>query len=101
MIMMNDVIMMRMMTTTMIMICLIGWLVGFFTSSSAARLYHGQVPILTSNNFTCCHTETEWGDHDFCLGRAHYTDTDPTMMMIMMMMMMIRMMMLTTIVLHQ
>ena len=22
--------------------------------------------------------ETEWGDHDFCLSRSHYTDTDPT-----------------------
>ena len=22
--------------------------------------------------------ETEWGDHDFCLRRSHYTDTDPT-----------------------
>ena len=22
--------------------------------------------------------ETEWGDHDFCLSRSHYADTDPT-----------------------
>ena len=22
--------------------------------------------------------ETELGDHDFCLSRSHYTDTDPT-----------------------
>ena len=22
--------------------------------------------------------ETERGDHDFCLSRSHYTDTDPT-----------------------
>ena len=31
-------------------------LFGFFTSSSATRLYHQQVPRLTSDNFMCCHT---------------------------------------------
>ena len=25
-----------------------------------------------------CHTETEQGDHDLCLSRSLYTDTDPT-----------------------
>ena len=54
-----------------------GWLVGFLTSSSTTRLYRGRVPRLTSDNFTCCHTG-EWGDHDFCLTRSHYTDTHPT-----------------------
>ena len=29
-----------------------------------------------SDIFTCCHTETKRGDHDFCLSRSHYTDTD-------------------------
>ena len=53
-------------------------LLGFFTSSSTTRLCRGRVPRLTSDNFTCCHTETERGDHDFCLSRTHYTDTDPT-----------------------
>ena len=46
------------------------------TSSSATRLSRGRVPRLTSDNFTCCHTETERGDHDFCLSRSHYADTD-------------------------
>ena len=31
---------------------LVGWLVGFLTSSSATRLYHARVPKLTSDNFT-------------------------------------------------
>ena len=37
----------------------------------------GRVPRLTSDNFMCCHTETEGVDHGFCLSRSHYTDTDP------------------------
>ena len=32
------------------------WLVGFFTSWSATRLFRERVPRLTSDNFTCCHT---------------------------------------------
>ena len=56
------------------------WLVGFLTSSSATRLFHRRVPRLTSDNFTCCHTETKRGDHDFCLRQSYYdyTDTDTT-----------------------
>ena len=54
------------------------WLVGFLTSSSATRLYRKWVPRLTSDNFMCCHIETERGDHDFSLSRSHYTDMDPT-----------------------
>ena len=53
-------------------------LVGFLTPSSSTRLYHGRIPRLTSDNFTCCHTETKRGDHDFCLSQSHYTDTYPT-----------------------
>ena len=50
-------------------VCLVGWLVGFLTSSTT-RLYRGRVPRLTSDNFTCCPThETELGDHDFGLSR--------------------------------
>ena len=33
------------------------WLVGFFTSSSITGLYRERVPTLTSDNFTCCHTQ--------------------------------------------
>ena len=45
---------------------------------SATRLSCGQLSRLTSNNFICCHTETEREDHDFCLSLSHYTDTNPT-----------------------
>ena len=47
--------------------CLFVGLGGFLTSSSATRLSRGQVQRLTSDNFTCCHTETEQRDHDFRL----------------------------------
>ena len=61
-----------------LLVCLFGWLVGFLTSSSTTRLYRGKIPRLTSDNFTCCHTRDWAGDHDFCLSRSHYTDTNPT-----------------------
>ena len=47
-------------------------LFGFFTSSSVTRLNLARVPRLTSDNCTCCHTDSERGDHDFCLSRSHY-----------------------------
>ena len=50
----------------------------FFKSLSAARLSRGRDPRLTSDNFTCCHSETEQGDPDFYHSRPHYTDTDTT-----------------------
>ena len=56
---------------------LLGWLVAK-SPSSVTRLSRGRVPRLMSENFTCCHTETEQEDHDFCLSRSHYTDIDPT-----------------------
>ena len=46
------------------------------TFSSATRLSRGRVTRLKSDNFTCCHTGTKRGDHDSCLSRSHYTDTD-------------------------
>ena len=33
----------------------------FLASSSTTRLYSGQVPRLTSDNFTCCHTRDRAG----------------------------------------
>ena len=36
-------------------------LVGFLTSSSATSVYHGRVPRLTSDNFSCCHTRDRAG----------------------------------------
>ena len=49
------------------------WLIGFLTFSSTTRLYPRQVPRQTPDTH-----ETELGDHDFCLSRPHYTDTDLT-----------------------
>ena len=58
---------------------LVGWLVGFLTSSSTTRLYRGRAPRQERLTILCAAThETELGDHDFCLSRSHYTDTDPT-----------------------
>ena len=37
-------------------IWLVGWLVGFLTSSSTSRLYVRRVPRLKSEIFTCCYT---------------------------------------------
>ena len=42
---------------------------GSLTSSSTTRLYRGRVQTDVWN-FTCCHTVTERGDHDFCLSRS-------------------------------
>ena len=44
-----------------LLVCLFVWLVGFLTSSLTTRLYRGQVPRLTSDNFTCCHTRDRVG----------------------------------------
>ena len=33
---------------------------------------------ICSNNFTCCHTETEIADRTFHLTQSQYTDTGPT-----------------------
>ena len=67
----------------MMMICLF----GFLTSSSTTGLYRGRAPRQERLTILRAAThETELGDHDFCLSRSHYTDTDPTCMMMMMMM---------------
>ena len=54
-------------------------LFGFLTSSSTTRLYRGRAPRQERLTILRGAThETELGDHDFCLSRSHYTDTDPT-----------------------
>ena len=54
-------------------------LFGFLTSSSTTRLYGGRAPRQERLTILRAAThETELGDHDFCLSRSHYTDTDPT-----------------------
>ena len=57
-------------------VCLFVW---FLTSSSTTRLYRGRAPRQERLTISRAAThETELGDHDFCLSRSHYTDTDPT-----------------------
>ena len=57
----------------------VGWLFGFLTSSSTTRLYRGRAARQERLTILRAAThETELGDHDFCLSRSHYTDTDPT-----------------------
>ena len=60
-------------------VCLFVCLFGFLTSSSITRLYRGRAPRQERLTISRAAThETELGDHDFCLSRSHYTDTDPT-----------------------
>ena len=60
-------------------IYMLGWLVGFLTSSSTTRLYRGRAPRQERLTILRAAThEIELGDHDFCLSRSHYTVTDPT-----------------------
>ena len=60
-------------------VCLFVCLFGFLTSSSTTRLYRGRAPRQERLTILRAAThETELGDHDFCLSRSHYTDTDPT-----------------------
>ena len=59
--------------------CLFVCLFGFLMSSSTTRLYRGRAPRQERLTILRAAThETELGDHDFCLSRSHYTDTDPT-----------------------
>ena len=47
-----------------------GWLIGFLTSSSTARLLSGTGPKSERlTNLRPATLETELGDHDFCLSR--------------------------------
>ena len=56
-----------------------GWqvclLVGCLTSQQQASVSQGRI---CSDNFTCCHTETEVADQTFYLTQSQYTDTGPT-----------------------
>ena len=62
-----------------VLVCLFVCLFGFLTSSSTTRLYRGRAPRQERLTILRAAThETELGDHDFCLSRSHYTDTDPT-----------------------
>ena len=45
------------------------------TSQQQASVSHGRI---CSDNFKCCHTETEVADPTFHLTQSQYTDTEPT-----------------------
>ena len=49
--------------------------VGCSTSQQQASVPQGRI---CSDNFTCCHTETEVADQTFYLTQSQYTDTRPT-----------------------
>ena len=51
------------------------WLVGCLTSQKIAIVSQGRI---CSDNFTCCHTETEVADQTFYLTQSQYTDTGQT-----------------------
>ena len=50
-------------------------LVGCLTSQQHASVSQGQI---CTDNFTCCHTETEAADPTFRPTQSQYTDTGPT-----------------------
>ena len=50
-------------------------LVGCLTSQQHASVSRGRI---CTDNFTCCHTETEVADQTFHLTQSQYTDTGPT-----------------------
>ena len=50
-------------------------LVGCFTSQQQASVSQGRSG---TDNFLCCHTETEVADQTFYLTHLQYTDTGPT-----------------------
>ena len=53
-------------------------LFGFLTSSSTTRLYRGRASRQERLTILRAAThETELGDHDFCLSRSHYTESQP------------------------
>ena len=49
--------------------------VGCLTSQQQASVSQGRI---CSDNFTCCHTDTEVADPTFCLIQSQYTDTGLT-----------------------
>ena len=51
------------------------WLVGCLTSQQHASVSQGRI---SSDNFTCCHTEIEVAYQTFHLTQSQYTDTRPT-----------------------
>ena len=53
----------------------VGLLVGCLTSQQHASVSQGRI---STDNFTCCHTDIEVADPTFYLTQSQYTDTGPT-----------------------
>ena len=54
---------------------LVGWLLACLMSQQQASVSQGRI---CSDNFMCCHTETEVADPTFYLTQSQYTDNRPT-----------------------
>ena len=57
-------------------ICLVGWFLNVLVNFYVISLTGPKTERLTM--LRAVTHETELGDHDFCLSRSHYTDTDLT-----------------------
>ena len=56
-------------------VCLVGWFFNVLVNYKAISRTGPKTECLTI--LRAATHETELGDHDFCLRRSHYTDTDP------------------------
>ena len=59
------------------MLLLLSFVVAVCCLASKQRASVSQGPIC-ADHCTCCHTETEVADQNFCLTQSQYTDTGPT-----------------------
>ena len=57
-------------------VCLFGWFLNVLVNYLVISRTGPKTERLTI--LRAATHETELGDHDFCLSRSHYTDTDPT-----------------------
>ena len=57
-------------------VCLVGWFLNVLVNYKVISRTGPETERLTI--LRAATHETELGDHDFCLSRSHYTDTDPT-----------------------
>ena len=57
-------------------VCLFVWFLKVLINYNVISRTGPKTERLT--NLSVATHETELGDHDFCLSRSHYTDTDPT-----------------------
>ena len=65
-------LMARILVKSGLFVCLF---VGCLTSQQQASVSEGRI---SSDNFTCCHTEIDVADQTFYLTQSQYTDTGPT-----------------------